>query len=282
MASSFPLKEYFALHLYLSCLLIGSLLFLPRSSRWFANDSIVKIRASSLDRPEHPFLAPLTNDPLRTMSWYILGELVIMMWWGQHLLVWVTDKASTRPLDRHLRVSRLAQVPLMNQRLLEAFASTLIGAMTLGVLLTILGAPLKQAAPTILLGLHLSLLLVWPVVHCLGVPSIHNQGLVDRYRMTKLVCSLDAASPLDRALMYPMVGTACGAWIGASLLLLDWDRPWQSFPLPPTVGSLLGFLIGGFASWSRSALDSLLADLSREVVEPHSVQGKVAPKKKHQ
>ncbi|KAH8027608.1 hypothetical protein HPB51_007158 [Rhipicephalus microplus] len=34
-------------------------------------------------------------------------------------------------------------------------------------------------------------------------------------------------------------GALFGAWIGAVALVLDWDRPWQQWPTPCVVGSLL-------------------------------------------
>lgn len=46
--------------------------------------------------------------------------------------------------------------------------------------------------------------------------SVSHDGADDR-----------AESPFERALVYPMVGTLCGAWVGVLPICLDWDRPWQ-------------------------------------------------------
>ena len=83
-----PLKEYFSRLSYLSCLLTGSFIFLPRPSSWLINATANSAQRSSTDRPEHPFLTPLTADPLATMLWDVLGTLIIMIWWGHHLRSW--------------------------------------------------------------------------------------------------------------------------------------------------------------------------------------------------
>lgn len=42
------------------------------------------------------------------------------------------------------------------------------------------------------------------------------------------------------------IGAVLGTWIGAILLALDWDRPWQLYPLTPAFGMLVGYAIGGY------------------------------------
>lgn len=38
-------------------------------------------------------------------------------------------------------------------------------------------------------------------------------------------------------------GTVVGAWFGALVIPLDWDRWWQQFPLPCVFGAILGAFI---------------------------------------
>lgn len=101
---SLPLREYFALLSYHSALLVASLLFLPRSTK-----GARLLQRSSADRPEHPFLTPLTADPLRTMAWHVVGLAVCMTWWGQHLRTWwaVSDDS---PPSRQKRRRALVDV----------------------------------------------------------------------------------------------------------------------------------------------------------------------------
>ncbi|CAM9675421.1 unnamed protein product [Choristocarpus tenellus] len=42
----------------------------------------------------------------------------------------------------------------------------------------------------------------------------------------------------------PAMGCAVGAWLGAVPLILDWNEPWQAWPLTVALGGLLGFSAG--------------------------------------
>lgn len=85
----FPLTTYFSLLSYLAPLLLLSFLILPRSSTYLSLGTTPEtIKRSSADRPEHPFLTPLTSNVLLTMSWNVLGMWICMIWWGQHLRKW--------------------------------------------------------------------------------------------------------------------------------------------------------------------------------------------------
>lgn len=98
---SLPLKEYFALQNYLACLLCASFVFLPRSSIW-GNFS----QKSSADRPEHPFLTPITSRPLVTMAWDLAGLAIIIMWWGQHLSSWAAGKRTGTRDERRRNLAK--------------------------------------------------------------------------------------------------------------------------------------------------------------------------------
>ncbi|WWC65282.1 uncharacterized protein I303_107899 [Kwoniella dejecticola CBS 10117] len=149
----------------------------------------------------------------------------------------------------------------------ECALSTAGGSFLLYTLILILGAPLdSHHAHSALLAVHISTLTVWPVVHALGVPSIYESGTFARFRMTRLFCEFRPETPLERALVYPVAGTLLGAWCGVIPIPLDWDRPWQGYPLTPAVSSILGFILGGFASWLHSAL----LDTYDEVQQNHS------------
>ncbi|XP_015773139.1 PREDICTED: phosphatidylinositol-glycan biosynthesis class F protein-like, partial [Acropora digitifera] len=38
--------------------------------------------------------------------------------------------------------------------------------------------------------------------------------------------------------------TLIGAWLGAFPIPLDWDRPWQVWPIPCVIGALVGYITG--------------------------------------
>lgn len=65
-------------------------------------------------------------------------------------------------------------------------------------------------------------------------------------------------TPLERATVYPVYGTFIGAWLGVATMALDWDRPWQAWPLPLVFGSILGFIAGGLGSFVWSAADEAI------------------------
>lgn len=47
-------------------------------------------------------------------------------------------------------------------------------------------------------------------------------------------------------------------------MALDWDRPWQAWPLSVLVGSTAGFIVGGYAGWASCALKGLRRDVVDE------------------
>ncbi|WWC92411.1 uncharacterized protein L201_007368 [Kwoniella dendrophila CBS 6074] len=87
--ADFNLPEYFALHSYLSALLCGAFVLLPRSTPWLLSEEAVQ--SSSLDRPEYAFLTPITSRPVATMVWDIFGMTVCMGWWGSIMRRWSTN-----------------------------------------------------------------------------------------------------------------------------------------------------------------------------------------------
>ncbi|XP_035228445.1 phosphatidylinositol-glycan biosynthesis class F protein-like isoform X1 [Stegodyphus dumicola] len=43
-----------------------------------------------------------------------------------------------------------------------------------------------------------------------------------------------------------IICTIVGAWLGAIPIPLDWDRPWQTWPITCCIGSVLGYCFGHF------------------------------------
>ncbi|RLU22320.1 hypothetical protein DMN91_004598 [Ooceraea biroi] len=59
---------------------------------------------------------------------------------------------------------------------------------------------------------------------------------------------------LADALRINIQTTILGTWLGATVIPLDWDRPWQAWPIPCVIGALLGYLIGHFVTLIRTLL----------------------------
>ncbi|XP_072906791.1 phosphatidylinositol-glycan biosynthesis class F protein [Hemitrygon akajei] len=52
-----------------------------------------------------------------------------------------------------------------------------------------------------------------------------------------------ATSVWDTSLQITTISSLFGAWLGAFPIPLDWDRPWQVWPISCTLGATLGFTI---------------------------------------
>uniref|UniRef100_A0A060T8U2 Glycosylphosphatidylinositol anchor biosynthesis protein 11 n=1 Tax=Blastobotrys adeninivorans TaxID=409370 RepID=A0A060T8U2_BLAAD len=113
-------------------------------------------------------------------------------------------------------------------------ASILSGIMSVLVfaLLILFGAPATTyLGETFLCALHISVLSVQPLVFVYNLDS----------NIWKDIISVNL--PLN-GVYGASVGTWLGAWLGAIVIPLDWDRPWQRWPLPIVGGAYLGTAIG--------------------------------------
>ncbi len=69
-------------------------------------------------------------------------------------------------------------------------------------------------------------------------------------RFDVLMCGLtcSAESRLEQYLQHMTFGALSGALLASAVLPLDWDRAWQSWPVPCVIGAALGGLcvaVGG-------------------------------------
>lgn len=53
---------------------------------------------------------------------------------------------------------------------------------------------------------------------------------------------------LEYSICIPAHGAVIGAWFGAWPMPLDWERPWQEWPVCVTYGMAGGFIIGEIVS----------------------------------
>ncbi|RAH41234.1 PIG-F family protein [Aspergillus brunneoviolaceus CBS 621.78] len=144
--------------------------------------------------------------------------------------------------------------------LLALILTALLATPVLAILLVLFGAPFTtHHAQTALCAAHMALLAAVPLVYVHGV-----DGAVWREVW-------GAGRPAD-AVWGAALGTCVGAWLGAVPIPLDWDRPWQAFPITILAGAYLGFAAGtllGRTKWVygkrlRFAEEGELADKKRE------------------
>lgn len=82
--------------------------------------------------------------------------------------------------------------------------------------------------------MHLALLIVFPLVY---THKLDSAKWHDIFALTL---------PLDEVFA-AAVGTMIGAWCGAVPIPLDWDQPWQQWPLTVVTGAYIGNVVGKLA-----------------------------------
>ncbi|GLU21955.1 hypothetical protein SLE2022_380590 [Rubroshorea leprosula] len=130
---------------------------------------------------------------------------------------------------------------------LKAVARGLLG-LPLGALLNALGA-LALGAPvgiqylkrTINWSLMMSLFTVVPAT------SVYGSSWTDWHR---IFAQTKPNGALDYMVCLPAHGALIGAWFGAWPMPLDWERPWQEWPVCVTYGAMVGYAVGMVGSFA--------------------------------
>lgn len=106
------------------------------------------------------------------------------------------------------------------------------------VMLVLFGAPLaSHLYETFLLAVHLSVILFNPllILFKFDIGAFNHVFTVERiYRL------IFSNPVLASSLLIPV-----GTWIGVIPIPLDWDRPWQQWPITLLCGGYIGSVVGG-------------------------------------
>lgn len=124
----------------------------------------------------------------------------------------------------------------------------------------LLGASYHQNyEETLALSILLTALTILPIGLFLG-PSKTVQYLF--YDSFELISTFDVWQL--ELLQYNAFGTLVGAWAGSIVAPLDWDRPWQAYPIPNVVGAVLGFSFANIHTFLSSIvqISDRMIDLS--------------------
>ncbi|KAJ6846467.1 phosphatidylinositol-glycan biosynthesis class F protein [Iris pallida] len=115
-------------------------------------------------------------------------------------------------------------------------------ALPIGALLNsfgaiVLGAPvgIKYWISTIYWSLLMSLLTFVPAVCVFGSSKTDWQTVLSVSKLSESV---------DCMISMPAHGAVIGAWLGAWPMPLDWEKPWQEWPICVTYGAIAGYLFG--------------------------------------
>lgn len=97
------------------------------------------------------------------------------------------------------------------------------------------GAPvLDKHEETLMLSSLLTLLSVFPLVAHTGIESAMQLLFgVKIFSKDSIIAML-----VNNALL-----CVCGAWLGAVVIPLDWNTPWQQWPIPCYLGAIGGYLL---------------------------------------
>lgn len=118
---------------------------------------------------------------------------------------------------------------------------SIVLSLPLFVVIVLMGAPVyKYSLKTLYLSLHLSQLIFNPLIILfnLDVNKINKLFKQDHlYRIIFRHCILSS-----------VLLTLGGCWLGVIPIPLDWDRPWQQWPITLLIGGYLGGVVGGILS----------------------------------
>ncbi|CEL54890.1 Glycosylphosphatidylinositol anchor biosynthesis protein 11 OS=Yarrowia lipolytica (strain CLIB 122 / E 150) GN=GPI11 PE=3 SV=1 [Rhizoctonia solani AG-1 IB] len=237
---------------------------------------------TSQDHPQHPFLTPLTDSPARTLFWLCAGSLVLIGWGAGSLRIWHNasepEKSESKEpsgtsnnAPEKVVLGTKVKRPPIPARVLAFQDAAIAVASTSSIvfaLLVLFGAPLNShLISTAFLAILLSILTVWTPAYTFGLPSLTSQSLKaeeQRQKWIGLFVEFSARSPVDRAIVFPAIGAIVGCWLGVLPMPLDWDRPWQAWPLTSAYMAVIGHLIGSGVSLAISIAQFLLIEAQSE------------------
>ncbi|KAI0657578.1 GPI biosynthesis protein family Pig-F-domain-containing protein [Cubamyces menziesii] len=254
-------------------LLLKGTSFIPDSERNAAN------------QPRRDVMQVLTENPVRTVAWICAGALILQGWWASWVRTWSLDLRSTAKVTASPNNAEATKQKLERKGVdygqITAFgksvAMTVIASMLFHVVTVMFGAPISShPLHTYLMSLLLAILTVLPPAYTLGVPSLgsDSSSLVSRLTWIRLFAELSPRNPVERALVYPAIGTMMGCWAGAIPIGLDWERPWQAWPLTPAFGAVGGCIAGSLIALVVSATLAF-AQVDRQAQQAHAQAGKV-------
>jgi GPI ethanolamine phosphate transferase 2/3 subunit F len=89
----FPFSRYISIVGVHTNLLAFTALYLPRTAFFIITPDLTP--ASSRDKPQHPFLDPLTINPAWTLASICGGAIILQGWWGGWVRNWSIESTLT-------------------------------------------------------------------------------------------------------------------------------------------------------------------------------------------
>ncbi|KAG0375284.1 hypothetical protein BGX24_009317 [Mortierella sp. AD032] len=111
-----------------------------------------------------------------------------------------------------------------------------VGTLICHVFVVLFGAGIfSQARETSQLAVYLSLLTFYPASFVLGT---------DLTSWLRIFVHSSPGTYTEAAFYCQGMMAIFGAWLGSIVIPLDWDRPWQAWPVPCVLGAFLFYCIG--------------------------------------
>lgn len=124
------------------------------------------------------------------------------------------------------------------RKIFKVAALLFLSVLIFYVIAVLFGAPfLSSQEETFVFSVLLTTLVVLPLVINVGLDTA--------------IYILLSANVFDKDLLNSIFSvsirfTLFGAWLGAVVIPLDWDRLWQAWPIPCSLGALIGYVVSQF------------------------------------
>ncbi|KAJ1942040.1 Glycosylphosphatidylinositol (GPI) anchor assembly protein [Linderina pennispora] len=160
----------------------------------------------------------------------MMSSLVMFMYYA--ILVAVDIYCFKVPEGR----TRSKSIGYRATRVLSMTFGTLVGAAVLAGIYVLFGAPLQtQQDETLAAALDVSLLAITPAVVTLKS---------DLSAWRRALLSFEEKSLPEQWAAGFFWSSMVTSWAAAYFVPMDWDRPWQRWPIPIVGGAYVGYLIG--------------------------------------
>lgn len=122
-----------------------------------------------------------------------------------------------------------------------AIVVSLIASVPLYATTVLVGAPILAYTPeTVLFAVHLSLLILDPLLVEFKFDFARLRAIFGTNASVRMLLS-------NQVVALSICGLV-GAWMGVLPIPLDWDRPWQAWPVTLIAGTYVGTFVGGVIS----------------------------------
>ncbi|KAM8945350.1 GPI ethanolamine phosphate transferase, stabilizing subunit [Pelodytes ibericus] len=196
-----------------------------------------------------PVVLSLIIPPLFLSDFSLLGTHVTWLCIGSACVITVNIilLLTLKPNPSSKRISFGNKVNKFSKSCIYFFTSCLL----FHGIIVLYGAPLLESVPeTFLFAVLLSSFTTSRCLCILG-PNFHA--------WVRVFSRDGAMSVWDHSLQITTVCCVVGAWLGAFPIPLDWDRPWQVWPISCSLGATFGYVTGLLLAplwiyWNRKQL----------------------------